>query len=196
MSLILDGAIESQEGQAYTVFCAKARWPMYYDNGYIMELNGVLRARCKTVPVNLSVLGTGIPAGAPGSTPRISSAVPAGNTNGMGSSPSSSNNMQGSPTTKPSNTGNLSYGSETKPYIPMQNAPYMVKIDELSFDSESVEKFIDAGHHPLKEPENVYGVPMLTMRMLEFCEGSQALEPLIDFVSAVQTSGPLRMYSF
>jgi hypothetical protein len=81
----------------------------------------------------------------------------------------------------------------------MQNAPYMVKIDELSFDSESVEKFIDAehiGNHRLKEPETVYGVPRLTMRMLEFCEGSQALEPLIDFVPAVQTSGPLRMYSF
>jgi hypothetical protein len=187
MSLILDGAIESQEGQSYTVFCSKARWPMYYDNGYIMELNGVLRARCKTVPVNL-----------PGSTPRMASAFPAGNTNGMGSSPSG-NNMQASPTSKPSTTGNPSYDPEAKPYIPTQNVPYMVKIDELSFDSESVEKFIDTGHignHRMIEPENVYGVPRLTMRMLEFCEGSQALEPVIDFGQAFQNTGPLSMYSF
>lgn len=83
--------------------------------------------------------------------------------------------------------------------MPMQNAPYMVKIDELSFDSENVESFVDAVHlggTQISQPENVYGIPKLTMRMLEFCEGTQALERVMDFAQVIQATGPIRMSSF
>jgi hypothetical protein len=127
----------------------------------------------------------------------MATAVPPNvNTNGMGSSPSSSNNMHTSPINKPPNPGNV---SETKPFIPMQNFHYVVKIDELSFDSRLANKLIDFGNMPPhwpKEPDNVYGVPRLTMRMIEFCEGTQALEPMIDFLELTQSINVLRTSSF
>ena len=191
MSLILDGAVESQEGQEYTVFCKSARWPMYYDNGYILELSGVLRARCRTVPVTFSYSGPA-PSG-PTATPRMSSAAP----NGMASSPSgSSNNMNASPTNHPSGIPN---GADPKPPMHLANVPYMVKIEELSFDSNAVCKLLDFAAIEMdkfpKEPENVCGVPRMTMRMIEFVEGTQAMEAVIDYsLNMPGTYAPLGKY--
>jgi len=171
--------MESQEGQEYTVYCPTARWQMYYDNGYILELNGVLKARCKTVP------GPSFLSGAP---------------NGVGFSPSnnssSNSNAQVSPTNKLSNPGGpaVPNGPETKfagptaanqmmpMHMPMRT-PYLVKIAELSFDSQSVSRLIDStslsGPLP-SEPDNDYGIPRMTLRVIEFAEGSQALGHIME----------------
>lgn len=169
MSFALDGAVESQQGHEYTVHCDSARWPMHYDNGHILELNGVLQVKCRPVPAFDPLSNT---------TPRLSSTVP----NGLGSSPSgSSNNMNASPTNPPSAMPN---GVEQKSQMPLSGVPYMVKIDELTFDSIHVTKLFDLaflqGTSISKEPDNVFGVPKLTMRMVEIAEGTQAMEPLME----------------
>lgn len=178
MSLILDGAMESQDNHEYTVYCPTARWPMHYDNGYILELNGVLRAKCRPVPAqHLSQHRSN-------GTPQMAHNVP----NGIGSSPSgsSSNNMHNSPAIQPAGGGGggIPNGAESN-NNPLQHLPWMVKIDELSFDSNSVSKLLDfarlQGDKIPRVPENIYGVPTITMRMIEFSEGTQAMEPMMEF---------------
>lgn len=87
------------------------------------------------------------------------------------------------------------------------NLPYVVKLDELDFETRSVEKLFKASCfkiHPKgqpeyedtidgvrqikdasvnfpREPPNAHGLPQTTMRMVEFTEGTQALRPLIGF---------------
>ncbi|CAG7848203.1 SubName: Full=Uncharacterized protein {ECO:0000313/EMBL:CCA75085.1} [Serendipita indica DSM 11827] len=147
MSLNLDGPAETQDNY---VTCQTARWPMHYSNGYIIELVGQLRAKCKTVPM--------LPQRPP---------------------------------------------DDSSPELEAGRAPipYMVKIEEMIFDSAYSSKYIDIdllrqqayGYDPKtaradappaeckipEEPPNSHGLPSMAMRMVEFAEGMHALVPII-----------------
>jgi hypothetical protein len=205
MSFVLDGAIEQQDGQDYTVYCRHAKWPMYYENGYVIELSGVLRAKCKTVPMlppGYAISSQSPPTGLD-SAPSIVPVPPKPNTAPDSNSSSSPANNTTSP--NPSNQS-----MDPKLHNSAYKVPYIVKIDELSFDSEMVFKYVNVScifkrsisdpNEDIRipeEPGNIYGIPVLTMRVIEFIEGSQALEPVMghfDEESKRAIIGPIRKY--
>ncbi|PVF95750.1 hypothetical protein CPB86DRAFT_563169 [Serendipita vermifera] len=186
MSFVLDGAIETQEGQDYIVSCRHAKWPMYYENGYVIELTGVLIARCKVVP--MLPAGYAIPSQSPPTGPDGAAAATKPNTASPNANASPANNSA-SPNSNNPNNPNL----DPKLHSSAYKVPYIVKIDSLSFDSENVFKYVNVAcifKRPStdpnediripEEPGNIYGIPVLTMRVIEFIEGSQALEPVME----------------
>jgi hypothetical protein len=210
MSFILDGATEHQKGQDYMVHCPQARWPLHYDNGYIMELDGVLLARCKTVPL--------VPPNSTGES--LSEGMPPPGSNGGNSSPikmEASNNLGSSPSNNPSNAKPnhspqpMDLDPRPNGQPPPTNVPYIVKIEELWFDAtRPVRRLVDINRMEEfraesvgqqvpgstsvqglpKEPEHVYGIPEVAMRTIEFSEGVDALTPIMDLVKHKNT-GPI-----
>lgn len=208
MSIVLDGVTETQEGADYIVYCRNARWPMYYENGYVIELHGTLKARCRTVPF--------LPNSSESGTPSFQEALPPGqpmktepSSNNLGTSPSNNADTRRSPHSKmdvdvkPNGPSSSSSSSGSK-------MPYIVKIEELCFDNEGMQKWVDVSSRPSEhelsgptsvqqpdrtqsfelppEPPNMYGMPQLTMRMLELSEGSEALMPLMGWAAQKRTT--------
>lgn len=158
MGLILDGATEYQEGADFSVHCVHARWPMHYANGYILELNGTLTAKCKTVPLQLPDFD---PKREDGSTVPVDS-VPPESTSNAGAQPLTSarpslTQIKSSPANKPAITpgpttdtpnSRVPMEVDAKPTSSSSNQPlsqlvYIVKIEEFQFDSRSCNRYID-----------------------------------------------------
>jgi hypothetical protein len=153
MAFSLDGVNEWHEQQESTVHCAHARWLMEYDNGYVVELDGVLQATCRTVPMepynptSASTDENGAPTTGDGqhqSTTRAGSSNPQSSSPHVNSSPASNPANPANATNSTNANPNPNPGSNTASPRAKSALPYTVKIESFSFDSRGLRKWIDA----------------------------------------------------
>lgn len=218
MTFALDGATEHQMQHECRVHCSNARWLMRYGSGYIIEMEGILQAVCRTVPLIPPVDEKGMPilnnseSQGPGSS-KMQTSSPSHLHSSPASNPSNPNSGPDPTSNSNPHQNQNTMGASPRP---KGSVPYTVKIDEFSFDTTRLRKYIEAdkirssnikadhtgaqfgmsGVHDIpREPQNRFGLPESTVRMIELSEANRFLMPLMNYVDQPSyNGGPLRMY--